>query len=288
MGRSTIRYILIGILSCACALSFATPAQGRWRSGSQVIIQEYVVCQNGMYFGYAYQSGLQEAVSVRLASVSPSGVSFSPPQLTLPYDPQTLLVERDGIPQPQEEQVDSYLDDIYLTWSPLLAVGSNLTIDFHEDSLNDTPLDFTVTACFVEPPGAGGGSGSGGSTPGVGAVVPDRTAPQLLLAGKRLQRVLRQRGVVVEVSCPAEACTATAAGSVSVPGAARSLALRGAKGQISRGGKTRLRLRLSKRNLSSVRRALRVRKRLRAVVRITVRDAAGNAVTKRRVIHLHR
>jgi hypothetical protein len=142
----------------------------------------------------------------------------------------------------------------------------------------------TATVHVVEP-----GSGvpppadpSPGTTP-----VQDITGPQLGLSGARVQRVLRQRAVVVRAQAD-EAATLTATGTVSVPPAARLVRLRKAAATSAAGQAVTLRLRLSRKALAAVKRGLAVRRRLRASVRVTATDAAGNRTSTLRRIALRR
>ena len=107
---------------------------------------------------------------------------------------------------------------------------------------------------------------------------------ELSLGGRRAQRVLRQRAVVVTARCPAEACTITATGRI----AARRLSLRprSARASLAAGERRTLRLRLTRRQLARVRAALRRGRRVRARVAVGAIDATGTPVTKRRSITL--
>lgn len=116
----------------------------------------------------------------------------------------------------------------------------------------------------------------------------DTTAPALRLGGAASQKVLRQRGMLVVARCGAEACTATAKGSVAVPGAARVFKFTPVTEQISTGGKATLKLRLKRKALRAIRRALKAGEKLRAKVTVTAKDAAGNVTTTRRTIRLKR
>jgi len=115
---------------------------------------------------------------------------------------------------------------------------------------------------------------------------PDTTAPAAKLSGKKTQKA--GRSVRVRVSCPNEACTAKATGSIDVPGArgARRLKLGAATVQIARGGKATLKLKVSRKALGTIKRALRRRAKVRAKLKVTVRDAAGNRTVKPRTIKL--
>jgi hypothetical protein len=115
---------------------------------------------------------------------------------------------------------------------------------------------------------------------------PDNTAPAATLRGKTTQKA--GRSISVGVSCPNEACTARATGSVSVPGAsaARRFRLRPALAGIPAGDKATLRLRVSRPALAAIRRALRSGAQVRAKLVVMVRDGAGNRTVKRRTIRL--
>ena len=121
--------------------------------------------------------------------------------------------------------------------------------------------------------------------PTVAPSTPDKSVVASFSA-KKAQRVLRQKGVIVQATCPQEACVASAAGTINVPGAKRRSSaakrhkLRSAKRSLAKGKKTRLKLRLRKSTVRAVRRALRARKKVRARVKVTVTDAAGNKKSK--------
>ena len=98
----------------------------------------------------------------------------------------------------------------------------------------------------------------------------------LKLGGKRSQRVLRQRGVIVTAHCDA-ACNIAATGRISIGGASATVKLRKASKKLSAAGDAKLRLKLSKKSLASVRRALAAHRRVRATVSVRAADAAGVA-----------
>jgi hypothetical protein len=116
----------------------------------------------------------------------------------------------------------------------------------------------------------------------------DKTAPGLALTGATTQRALRQRALLVAAACPAEACTVTAKATVSIPGPAMVLRLAPVTQQIAKGQTAVLKLKLRAKALTAVRRALRTRKRVRARVTVTAKDAAGNVATSARTIKLKR
>jgi hypothetical protein len=117
---------------------------------------------------------------------------------------------------------------------------------------------------------------------------PDTTAPVFRLTAKRLQRVLRLRGVLIEVGCPAEPCSARAGGTLSAPTSGKVFRLRSAKAEIREGARAKLLLRLSKGILNALRRALKKREAIEAKLMLNVRDTAGNSAAKQRTFKLKR
>jgi subtilisin family serine protease len=118
----------------------------------------------------------------------------------------------------------------------------------------------------------------------------DALAPVLRLGGPTSQSVGARR-ITIVVSCPAEACRATAAGQITIPGAARAAKrykLGAARADIAAGRSARLKLTIGRSSLRAIKRALRRRRKVSAKVTITAVDAAGNAVTKRRTVRLRR
>jgi len=129
---------------------------------------------------------------------------------------------------------------------------------------------------------AGCGSASGGSTP----LPPDSTAPTATIGGKRVQDPVRRRAIIVEVTCPVEACVARARASLLLPGAARIYKLRSSAREIPKGGRAKLKLRVRHRARRALRRALARRRHLRLKVLVTAKDVAGNATAVARKITL--
>ena len=112
----------------------------------------------------------------------------------------------------------------------------------------------------------------------------DRTAPVLKLSGKRRQRVLRGRALLVRAEV-SEASLVVARAFVSIPGKRRSLRAKSVSKQLAAGSASELKLTLSKRTAAAFRRALRKHSRLTARVTVAARDTAGNTTTaKRRIV----
>jgi glucose/arabinose dehydrogenase len=108
----------------------------------------------------------------------------------------------------------------------------------------------------------------------------DRFAPRLTATVAKRQRPLRRRrgrrarrGFVARAQCD-ERCSITASGYVRI--GRRKVRLRGAKASWALGGPVELRLKLTRRGVGRVRRALRRRRRVRARIVLRARDTAGN------------
>jgi hypothetical protein len=115
----------------------------------------------------------------------------------------------------------------------------------------------------------------------------DTTPPEVLVSRRRVQRILRQRGVVVGVACN-EPCTVVAGGTISVPGAARVFRLRRATRTLAAGARARIKVRITKRTRRALRRALARRRRVRARVTVRATDANNNARSVRKTVRARR
>ena len=146
------------------------------------------------------------------------------------------------------------------------------------------------TLCAVPAPGPPDpGTGTAPPPPPPAPVVAppaaDRTAPAVRITSASSQRALRRGAILVSLRCPAEACSASARATVALPGS-RTLRLTAPRRAGTAGRSIALRLALTRSPRSAVRRALRSGRKPRAVVRILVRDAAGNETALRRTIKL--
>jgi hypothetical protein len=114
----------------------------------------------------------------------------------------------------------------------------------------------------------------------------DTTPPAAVLSGNKTQKA--GRWVRVGVSCPNEPCTAKATGNVNVRSrsASRRFKLRAARAQLPRGGRALLKLGISRRQLRTINRVLGRGGRVKAKLKVSVVDAAGNRAVKRRTIRL--
>ena len=132
-------------------------------------------------------------------------------------------------------------------------------------------------ACPASSKGGSGGGGGGGG--GVGA---DKLAPLQLVRARARQDIDK----LYVTSTMNEAGTLTATGSVSVPGASKVYRFKRVTRQVRANVATKLRLKLPKKSLRAVKRALLKGKRLKAKVKITAKDRAGNTRVQRETIQL--
>ena len=89
--------------------------------------------------------------------------------------------------------------------------------------------------------------------------------------------------ISVELS---EAAALTVSGTVNVPGAARTLRFKTVRRQAQAGQRVTVKLKLSRKARGAVKAALRRGRRIKASVKVSARDSAGNTTTRRRSIRL--
>jgi len=163
------------------------------------------------------------------------------------------------------------------TVGPLADGAHTFTVEATDAAGNTDPtaasLSFTVQSALRPPP------------PGDAGVTLAATAA-------RTQSV--KKGVLtVAAGCGAEACDLVASGSVNVPGAsaAKRLGLGGARGSAAAGRSATLKLKIPKKTLAGVKRALakpKSARKVRASVKVTATDAAGNRTSRTVAIQLKR
>ena len=162
---------------------------------------------------------------------------------------------------------------------PAPDMGDNL---FQSGSLR---VDYVWTASVADP-GAGSGGGGGGSVGGEGGVGDGGQASlTLTLGGKRKQRALRKRRIVVHARCSTMCRLAPSARVRKARGLGR---LRSRRTAVPAGKRKRLTFKLSRRKVRVLRRVLRKRRRLVGVVKVTATAADGVKVTARSRIILVR
>jgi hypothetical protein len=151
---------------------------------------------------------------------------------------------------------------------------------FGDESQDQCPADAALQA----PPCATPSGSTPGSNPGGGSSA-DKTAPSVTLSSSDRQSV--GKGLTVQVQSN-EAGTASADASVNLPGTSRTVKFKTTTASLTAGVRKKLTLKLVKKNVRKVQRAIRKKKRPKAKVTITVKDVAGNASTSRTTIKLKR
>ena len=115
----------------------------------------------------------------------------------------------------------------------------------------------------------------------------DSQPPAVRLGGRRTQKAGKTISVIVRAT--SENLRATASGKVWVRGWKTAYKLKGVKNRlIARGHRATLKLKVSKKGLRAIKRALRKHKKVSAKLKLSLRDAAGNTTVKRRTIKLRR
>jgi hypothetical protein len=142
------------------------------------------------------------------------------------------------------------------------------------------PIQFSDTFTFQVP---GVGSGPGGTLPPTsGGPGPDKVAPFEVLSFAPVQSV----GKLVVTARMSEPGTLTARGTVSVPGASKIYRFKAASRSVAGNVPAKLRLRLDKKKLKAVKRALKKGKRINAKITVTAVDKARNKRSQKATIRL--
>ena len=115
----------------------------------------------------------------------------------------------------------------------------------------------------------------------------DGTAPAVAVSRRRVQRVLRQKGVVVAVKCN-EPCGFTASARMRVSRSKKRYALRKVSKLAGAGQRVKVKLRLYRKGTRALRRTLARKRRATITVTITARDTAGNRSTRKVAVRVKR
>jgi plastocyanin len=165
-------------------------------------------------------------------------------------------------------------------WSVFRTFSVSGTYTYYCEAHQDVGMTGTVVVNSAPPGGGGGGGGGGGAGP-----PPVDNAPVSSLVSPSKQRV----GKLFVRASMNEAGTLTATGTVSVPGGASKLyRFKRASNEVAANQSVKLRLKLGKKALRAVRRALRRGRKLRAKVVVTARDTTGHETIRKQTIRLKR
>jgi hypothetical protein len=149
--------------------------------------------------------------------------------------------------------------------------GDNLSLQ-----LSPSPGPAPATATCQ--PASGGGGGGGGDTGGGGPPGTHGAGPHQKLSFKRTQDI---DNVALFVRSDVDA-KLTATGGVSVPaGLARTLGFKRIRKAVKANTRTKVRLRFSRKRKAVLKHALRHKRRLKARVKLTAVDGAGNRQVRR-------
>jgi hypothetical protein len=156
-----------------------------------------------------------------------------------------------------------------LSISQVTSFGEDVCGRLYVASLNGPVSriqDGAATPCDVDP-SAGGGPGGGGGAGGT--AVPDTTKPSLRTSVNGVRSLAKRRRLRIAITT-SETVTAVVSGRLR--GVAR---FKTARVQLP-AGRTVVKLKISKKTARKLRRALRHKPRVIAVLAITLRDDAGN------------
>jgi hypothetical protein len=163
------------------------------------------------------------------------------------------------------------------------ARSYRFTVDFPEGGAVDNlfqsaslKVDYVWAATAAAP--GDGGAGAGDSRGFGGAEEPSLT---LTLSGKRKQRPLRKRRIVVRARCSV-ACRLIPAAKVRKARGLRRL--RASRGMAVAGKRKRVTFKLSRKQVRALRREFRRRKRLVALVKVTATSPGAKVTAKRRIV----
>jgi hypothetical protein len=146
--------------------------------------------------------------------------------------------------------------------------GSSMSVQFDWLATSDTPVTTTPTPAPPVTPSA-----------------PVLTPPKLTFAAPSSQRVLRQKAVLAGGSCD-QACTISAKGTLSIPGASAVYKLAPASKKLTAAGTAKLKLKVSKKTLAKLRKALKARRKATATVTVTATGTGGSAQALKRKIRV--
>jgi hypothetical protein len=155
----------------------------------------------------------------------------------------------------------------------------------------ETDDDFEIFARRVESSpqpcvpatGGGGGGGGGGSTPPPSE--PPSKVVILSVTAQSSQKALRTKALVVKAMCD-QACTMSASGRLTVPGASKTYKARTVKRSLTANKRVTLRLKLSTKTIRAAKRALKKKKKVRATIDLKATNSAGGQTKSTKKIRI--
>ena len=211
---------------------------------------------------------------------------WTPTALTFVYDDVTIWASTGPISRRSQYVIlSSEVAAFFAGAIPADGYGSRAT------STTNMQVDYVRAWASPTPPPAttGPGTAPAPATPGAPARA-DTTAPNAALVGRTSRRL--GPTTAIRISCPDEACVATASGTVGVPRVgrvrARTYVLKAKTTRIVQGDRDTVQLALPRAARSAIRRALRARKRVVLTLSVRAADAAGNVrrLTRRVALRL--
>ncbi len=112
------------------------------------------------------------------------------------------------------------------------------------------------------------------------SLAPDVAPPATTAGGHRRQRAVHRGAIVIDVGCPAEACSASGFATLRLPRARRPPLILSRPVTIAAGGQRLVRFGLHGVVRARVRKALRTRAYVAVTVRVRVFDVAGNVTPR--------
>jgi len=196
------------------------------------------------------------------------GMRWSPTDVTFYYDGAAIWSATGPISHRSQYIIlSSEVDRLFAGAIPAAGYGSRetSTTNMQVDYVRVWSVAAAQTPPVKDPPVVSTGAG-------------DTTPPSATLAGRTSQRL--GRTVRVTIACPDEACRATTSAKVRVPKvgrtAARTFTPRAKTATIAQGTTIAMKLRLSARARTAIRRALKAHGRVVVTLGVRVADDAGN------------
>ena len=277
--------------------SFATPTAGRPVTGA-FFPENEGFSREGVFL-YVWRIRLTLAVALSMAALGcPAALGanydvaaksapnvFDPPLITITQGDTVTWSNTGSSPNYHNVHFD---DDSFVmpvapvntNWSVAHTFSQTGTYAYYCEVHRDSGMTGTVV---VNPSSGGGGGGGPGGGPGPAPTADAAPVSSLTSPSKQAVDKLYVRASMNEAG------SLIATGTVSVPrGAAKVYRFKRASRTVAADQTIKLRLKLPKKALRAVRRALRHRRKLSAKVTLTARDLTGHETARKQTIRLTR